>query len=90
MCLKRSSLSAQTYVLSLTLTMAALFQKFEATIQADDRSVPLDKGNIKLTFKSVGGRCMNVNVYCKRRSLQLHDKAEAREKERLKSEERKV
>jgi pre-mRNA-processing factor 40 len=47
------------------------FEKFEATVLLDDRSEPLDRGNIKLTFKS------------------LHDKAEAREKERLKAEERK-
>jgi len=52
------------------IEMRTAFEEYNAIIIADQRSVTLDPGNIKMSFNS------------------MHEKAEAREKERAKKEER--
>ena len=67
-------------------------QKFEAHIFSGPQSEGLNKGNVRLAYDSVSDRLDVPNCIPMKIGFfyQLIEKAEAREKERLKAEERKV
>ena len=63
---------------------------FEEIVSLDRRSETLDKGNVRLTFEAVSLSCIVSKHTIHVLLLQLVEKAESREKARVKADERKV